>query len=81
MQTFNNFADLGKSFAQMKLQDELDAITDQSIMGLCIKAARMNKKPLHEIAATILCAYEDNPVATLNVVGDEAMRLIRSIYG
>jgi hypothetical protein len=80
MQTYNNFPDLAKSFAKMKLQDHLDQITDSSILGLCIQTARMNKEPLQKIAETIMDGYRDCPSIVLTVVPQETIDLIKSIY-
>jgi len=74
------FPNLGRSFQLMKLQDQLDAISDQSIMGLCIKSAMMKKTPLRIIARTIIDSYHHNPTATINIVGDETISLIWSLY-
>ena len=80
MNTFKSFPDLGRSFAKFKLQDQLDTISDNTILGYCIRLARMNKRPLQEIAETIWSQYNDSPSVVLDVVPQETIDLIKVIY-
>lgn len=80
MNTFKSFPDLARSFAKMKLQDQLDAISDHTIFGLCIRSARMKKQPLQLIAQEIMEQFGDNPEVVKEVVGEQTIDLIEYIY-
>jgi hypothetical protein len=80
MRDLKELPDLSRSFAKMKLQDQLDAISDRTIFGLCIRSARMRKQPLQLIAQEIMEQFRDNPPVVLNVVGQETIDLIKRIY-
>ena len=80
METYKSFPDLGRSFAKMRLQDQLDAIPDNTFLGYSIRNARIEKRPLQEIAETILSQYNDAPGIVLDVVPQETINLIKQIY-
>ena len=80
METYKSFPDLGRSFAKFKLQDQLDAISDHTIFGLCIRSARMKKQPLQLIAQEIMEQFGDNPEVVKEVVGEQTIDLIEYIY-
>ena len=80
MKTTAKLPDLGRSFAKMKLQDQLDAIDDRTILGFAISHARLNKRPLQEISETIWSQYQDSPAVVLWIVPQETIDLIKKIY-
>lgn len=80
MKQLKDLPDLGRSAAKMRLQDQLDAISDRTIFGLCIRSARMRKQPLQLIAQEIMEQFRDNPEVVKEVVGEQTLDLIEYIY-
>jgi hypothetical protein len=76
----NSFPDLGRSFAKMKLQDKLDAVSERTIFGMAILSARMNKMPLQELSKEIYSQYLDNKAMVADIVGQDTIDLIKEIY-
>jgi hypothetical protein len=81
MNTYKSFPDLARSFQKMKLQDQLDALSERTIFGACILQARANKRPLSQISAEVLDQYQDNPEAVLKVIPEETINLMKQLYG
>lgn len=80
MSNLQELPDLSRSFAKMKLQDQLDAIDDRTMLGFAISNARLNKRPLQLIAQTIMEQYHASPDVILSVVPQETIDLIKKIY-
>jgi hypothetical protein len=80
MNKLQDFPDLALSLKKLRLSIELDAISDQSILGYCVRLALMNKQPLKQIADTILDQYNDSPSVVLDVVPQQTIDLIKQIY-
>ena len=80
MNKLNDFPDISRSLQKMLLQDKLDEINEDTILGFAISNARLNKRPLQEIAETIMSQYNDSPAVVLSVVPQETIDLIKKIY-
>jgi hypothetical protein len=80
MNQLKELPDLSRSLQKMKLQDQLDMVSDRTIFGSCIRSARMRKQPLELIAKEIMEQFADNPTAVTDVVGEETLNLITRIY-
>jgi len=75
-----DFPDLSPAINVMKLQDRLNEVKDNTILGYAIRNAMDNHRPLKAIASNIYEAYLDNPPCILNIVGEEAIDLIKALY-
>ncbi len=67
-------------FIQMRIRDNLEAISDQTMLGYAIKLQLFNKFPLGDIIATIKKAYQEYPSDVLHVVGEDTIRLINNLH-
>ena len=79
-QTVNPFPNLGLGFQRMKVQDKLMEVSTESIIGYSIHEALNNKKPLNDIMKMVMDQYYDSPNTLLDVVPQETIDLIKSIY-
>jgi hypothetical protein len=81
VEPLKDFPDLGKSFQLLKLADKLDAVDhEKTLIGYCIGYARLQKRPLREIAQNVFDAYTDNPIRIVNIVGQDTIDLIAQIF-
>lgn len=74
-----SFPDLSGIFAQFKLRDWLEEISDKTLFGFSIRLGLHEKKPLGEIVAMILDKYHDNPEAVVDIVGYITMCMIKDL--
>jgi hypothetical protein len=79
-QTGNPFPDLGLGFQRMKVQDKLMEVSTESIIGYSIHDALNKKRPLNDIMKMIMDQYYDSPNTLLDVVPQETIDLIKTVY-
>lgn len=79
MSTSNSFPPL--DLRTLRIRDELELISDQSLFGFSIRNALNNKKPLREIVKMILDQYKATPEKVLDIVPQETITLIKEVYG
>jgi hypothetical protein len=79
MSTSNSFPQL--DLRVLKIRDQLDLVSDQTILGYSIRYALITERPLHKVIEDILDAYADNQEAVLDIVGADTMKLIGEVYG
>jgi len=70
----------GECFEALKLHNKLSAIDRTSFIGLSIQVAIENKRPIKEIAMTVLEHYQDAPRSILRVIPQDTIDLIKRIY-
>lgn len=73
------FPNLPKAFLYMRIHDQLQLVSDRSLVGMAIRLALYEKRPLSQILALIKDTYQDNPNATTEIVGEDTMKLILAL--
>lgn len=79
MITLQEMPDLGRSMKLMLLRDQLGQVLDNSILGFSIQNSLYNRPMDKNLLETIWDSYQDNKRATLSVVGEESILLIKEI--
>lgn len=77
MSTPNPFPKL--DLRALRIRDQLELVSDKSILGFSIRLALDNNRPSGVIFKTILDAYEDCKEGTLDVVSQEIIDSIKSL--
>lgn len=79
MNTYTSLPDLGRAFKLMSLKDKLSTVSDNSILGFAIQNSLYTRPMDKNLLETIWDSYQDNKRATLSVVGEESILLIKEI--
>ena len=74
-----NLPDLAGCFAQMKLRDKLEEVSDKSTLGFAVRNALYDGIPLGTIVKEVMEAYDDNPNGTMAIIGEDTMELIKEL--
>lgn len=79
MNNIQQLPDLGRYMKLMLLRDQLGQVTDNSILGFAIQNSLYTRPMDKNLLETIWDSYQDNKRATLSVVGEESILLIKEI--
>lgn len=76
MEKLKALPDLSRLFNQMQLREELEKVSDKTVIGFSIRNGLREKYQLSQLMGEILEAYHDNPDLMKQVVGEKALQLI-----
>ena len=79
MNQLKDLPDLARPFALMKLNDKLRLISDNTLLGFTIQHRLLTKGMDRELLETIWSQYQDSKIRVANVVGEEAILLIKEV--
>lgn len=76
-----SFPDVPRALQYMKIHDQLQLVSDRTLFGIAIGRSLIEKDPLSQILAMIVHEYGQAPAETTEIVGEETMKLILTVYG
>jgi uncharacterized protein (UPF0218 family) len=79
MNQLKDLPDLGRPLRLLRLMDELRKVSDNTIIGFAIQHRLQTKGMDRDLLETIWSQYQDNKQALINVVGEEAILLIKEV--
>lgn len=79
MRDLKELPDLARPFQLMKLNDKLRMVSDRTIFGLSIQTALHSRPMDKQLLEEIWSQYCDNQNMVLDIVGDEAISLIKEV--
>jgi len=79
MNQLKDLPDLARPFALMKLNDKLRLVSERTIFGLSIQTALHSRPMDRQLLEEIYSQYLDNAVMVTDIVGEEAILLIKEV--
>ena len=79
MNQLKDLPDLARPFALMKLNDKLRLVSERTIFGLSIQTALHSRPMDRQLLEEIYSQYLDNTQMVTDIVGEEAILLIKEV--